>query len=272
MSADESITSLPDAVASQGALPVPVVPEPQALSPERLAEITARTGAATEGPWRVVEGHEIHQGAEFGDFAVFVAQTDPACGCVQSAADAEFIAHARTDVPELLTDNARLRARIAELEAKRHSTNEALDDAVQELRRRESGPALPWAHVMSDHDLHGFLDDLVSAALGRWRSEPEVPDRVVLADIEKVCADWRTPGVGSRLDGSEFDGVTVRLVEPEPDKHLKGRARLDASAAAAAEATHWKRLGIAEPAGEFDAFLHHENRLGHDLPETGGAS
>jgi hypothetical protein len=90
---------------------------------------------------------------------------------------------------------------------------------------------------MSDHDLHGFLDDLVSAAMGRWRSEPEVPDRTVLADIEKVCADWRTPGVGSRLDGSEFDGVTVRLVEPEP---------------------------------EFYAAVHHTHKLGHDLPETGG--
>ena len=29
-----------------------------------------------------------------------------------------------------------LKARVAELEAERHSTNEALDDAVQELRRR----------------------------------------------------------------------------------------------------------------------------------------
>jgi hypothetical protein len=56
---------------------------------------------------------------------------------------------------------------------------------------------------MSDHDLHGFLDDLVSAALGRWRSEPEVPDRTVLADIEKVCADWRTPGRGLRSDEPE---------------------------------------------------------------------
>lgn len=101
--------------------------------------------------------------------------------------------------------------------------------------------ALPWAHSMSDHDLHGFLDDLVSAAMGRWRSEPEVPDRTVLADIEKVCADWRTPGAGSRLDGSEFDGVTVRLAEPEP---------------------------------EFHKALHHDYRpgLGHDLPETGAAS
>ncbi|MEU5593073.1 hypothetical protein [Streptomyces sp. NPDC020298] len=33
-------------------------------------------------------------------------------------------------------ENERLRARIAELEAERHSTNEALDDAVQELRTR----------------------------------------------------------------------------------------------------------------------------------------
>jgi hypothetical protein len=98
--------------------------------------------------------------------------------------------------------------------------------------------ALAWAHTMSDHDLHGFLDDLVSAAMGRWRSEPEVPDRTVLADIEKVCADWRTPGAGSRLDGSEFDGVAVRLVEPE---------------------------------GEFYPFLH-KGRIPHDLPELGGGS
>ena len=61
-------------------------------------------------------------------------------------------------------------------------------------------PALPWAHVMDDADLHEFLGDLVSAAMGRWRSEPEVPDRTVLADLEKVCADWRTPGQGLRSD------------------------------------------------------------------------
>ena len=34
-----------------------------------------------------------------------------------------------------------LRARVAELEAERHVTNEALDDAVQELRAREGAPA-----------------------------------------------------------------------------------------------------------------------------------
>ncbi|WP_370665382.1 hypothetical protein [Streptomyces sp. IBSBF 2507] len=100
---------------------------------------------------------------------------------------------------ELVTENARLRERIAELEA---------------------GPALPWAQAMSDHDLHGFLDQLLSAAIGRWQHSPEVPDRVTLAEIEKVCALWRTPGEGNRLDGSEFDGAVVKLVpqartEPE---------------------------------------------------------
>lgn len=49
-----------------------------------------------------------------------------------------------------------------------------------------------------------------------------------------------------------------------PRPPLKGRARLDASAAVAAEATHWKRLGIEDP---HDSPLHHPYRLGHDLPE-----
>lgn len=42
---------------------------------------------------------------------------------------------------ELVTENAQLRARVAGLEAERHSTNEALDDAVQELRRRQTDAA-----------------------------------------------------------------------------------------------------------------------------------
>lgn len=38
--------------------------------------------------------------------------------------------------PETAAELAKLRARVAELEAERHSTNEALDDAVRELRAR----------------------------------------------------------------------------------------------------------------------------------------
>lgn len=142
----------------------------------------------------------------------------------------------------------RLRARVAELETERHSTNEALDDAVQELRARQTGPALPWAHAMPDDDLHEFLGDLVSAAMGRWRSEPEVPDRTVLADIEKVCADWRTPGEGLRSD-------------PEPEPAPDAVTRVFAPVAS-----------LREPEPEFHAYLHHPYQREHDMPETGGVS
>jgi hypothetical protein len=74
---------------------------------------------------------------------------------------------------------------------------EQLRERVAEL---EAAPALPWAAQMSDGDLHGFLDDLVSAAMNRWRSEPDVPDRETLSAIEKACAEWRTPGQGFRSD------------------------------------------------------------------------
>lgn len=43
---------------------------------------------------------------------------------------------------EAFEERERLRARVAELEAERHSTNEALDDAVQALRAREKDAAV----------------------------------------------------------------------------------------------------------------------------------
>lgn len=146
---------------------------------------------------------------------------------------------------------SRLRAQVAALLAERHTTNEALSDAAEALRADrdriaglEAGPALPWAHVMGDGDLSMFLDDMVSAAMGRWRSEPEVPDRTVLADIEKVCPDWRTPGEGLRGD-------------PEPEAVPDAVTQVFAPVVSLREDPH-------------DSPLHHSYRLGHDLPETGG--
>jgi len=118
--------------------------------------------------------------------------------------------------------------------------------ARDESAELEAGPALPWAHAMSDDDLHGFLDDLVSAAMGRWRSDPDVPDRQVLADIEKACAGWRTPGQGFRSD------------EPEPGPSVEESAdrltRFFAPSQALREEPH-------------DSPLHHDYRVPRDLPE-----
>jgi len=132
------------------------------------------------------------------------------------------------------------------------------------VERSSYPPALPWAHAMDDGDLSMFLDDMVSAALGRWRSGPEVPDRTVLADIEKVCADWRTPGEGLRSDEPEAADAVTQVFAPvasprEADvtPQVKKLRSLLAGQRAALEDPH-------------DSPLHHSYRLGHDLPETGG--
>lgn len=96
------------AVAEHGAFPVPVGPVPQELPAERLTEIAARTQAATAGPWwtdRLAESDGSESvGVDAGDdnWIVPCQDLDPA--------DAEFIAHARADVPALLDEVARLTA------------------------------------------------------------------------------------------------------------------------------------------------------------------
>lgn len=60
---------------------------------KRLDEIEARADAATEGPWDLIGGGEY-----VTPVGIMVAPDD---GGVNGA-DAEFIAHARTDVPALV--------------------------------------------------------------------------------------------------------------------------------------------------------------------------
>ena len=103
---------------------------------------------------------------------------------------------------------AALRARVAELEENLRAVNAGWGVARARVAELEQGPALPWAHAMPDDDLHGFLGDLVSAAMGRWQSSPEVPDREVLAAVEKACTAWRKPGQGYRSDEPEPDALT----------------------------------------------------------------
>ncbi|QIK83003.1 hypothetical protein [Sanguibacter sp. HDW7] len=71
-----------------------------------LADITQRAEDATEGPWEA-DGRTVNQCV--GQWAEVVS-TEVSCGSycyggtgrgVESASDAEFIAHARTDVPAL---------------------------------------------------------------------------------------------------------------------------------------------------------------------------
>ena len=70
----------------------------------RLNEIEARANAATEGPWMGIRCPDGFLGRVIGGNGFGVAEDFP------DDADAEFIAHARTDVPALV---AALRAVVA---------------------------------------------------------------------------------------------------------------------------------------------------------------
>ena len=81
-----------------------------ALSDERLNEIEARTRHATDGPWKSMVIDANNAAVWAGGNTVFTSQrigrvnrnTEP-------VSDAEFIAHARQDVPALLAEVKRLR-------------------------------------------------------------------------------------------------------------------------------------------------------------------
>jgi hypothetical protein len=86
------------------------------LTPQRETEIATRAAAATKGPWSANNpvGVVTNEGGD--PLAVFG-------GCAQDRAEAEFVAHAREDVPALLAELTAVRAerdqaqaRVAELE------------------------------------------------------------------------------------------------------------------------------------------------------------
>lgn len=123
------------------------------LSKERLDAIRAREAAATPGPW-CTDGAEIYQGDSEGvpHLAKWIGETCRADEGDGGKADAAFVAAARSDVPALLEHAAWLQEhfgkalagfnaqslRVTELEAERHDTNEALDDAVAALRAKDA--------------------------------------------------------------------------------------------------------------------------------------
>lgn len=158
-----------------------------------------------------------------------------------------------------LSELEALRAQVAEL-------NESVSTAAEALRATAT-QALPWAHEMPDADLSMFLDDLVSAAMNRWRTDPDgpVPDRVTLADIERVCADWRTPGEGLRGDEPETADAVTQVFAPVASPR---EADVTPQVQKLRSLLAGQRAVLEDP---HDSPLHHPYRLGHDLPETGAA-
>lgn len=102
-------------------------------------------------------------------------------------------------------------------------------------------PALPWARLMDDEDLADFLDELAASATTHASSD------VVLAEVEDTIARWRV--IGEAQHGHN--------TAPGPDAMTRSFSPV---------------ASLREPDGEFHGALHHDYRVSHDLPETGGAS
>lgn len=86
------------------------------MTPEQLAAIRARLDAATPGPWALGHDTDIN-GAWFAEILV-PSQHLAALGYIDSSrADAEFIAHARTDLGHLLAEIDRLTQILAAVDA-----------------------------------------------------------------------------------------------------------------------------------------------------------
>lgn len=85
------------------------------MTPEQLAAIRARLDAATRGPWALGHDTDIN-GGWFAEILV-PSQHLAALGYIDSSrADAEFIAHARTDLEQLLDEVEHLTQMIRDID------------------------------------------------------------------------------------------------------------------------------------------------------------
>lgn len=164
-----------------------------------------------------------------------------------------------------------LLAEVNRLEAERHSTNEALDDAVQELREREQRDTVVAEFVAQRaeyitairncHPDNGHDYD-------RWQGHAAA--RRQLAELLGLPVAW--PAEDPASVGKSADKLAALLAPTqalqEDTEPLRGRALLDVLTVERAERAHNRRLGIEDP---HDSPLRHEYRVGRDLPETGGA-
>jgi hypothetical protein len=128
-------------------------------------------------------------------------------------------------------ENVTLRARVAELEAERHSTNEALSDAAERMR--------------ADRDRIAELE----------------AQREVLAERLRAGQQWR--------QGRNPELVSENFVSQSELRSIFG-IPLVAPWADGLTAVFSPVASLREPEGEHWAAVHHSYRVPRDLPETGG--
>lgn len=95
------------------------------MTQEQLETIRKRAQAATSGPWQLVDTYD---GAWILD-----SDDDIISGTVSRIVDAEFIAHAREDIPKLLAEIERISSIYKRLSVRYAHTNKIIEDAYELL-------------------------------------------------------------------------------------------------------------------------------------------
>ena len=156
-----------------------------------------------------------------------------------------------------------LRARVAELEAERHTTNEALDDAVRELRARgaDAGAFVPRTERSYWVDIAAALNAAHAVGMPVGIDlDGTLTDRNSWSVVwDRAAEEWTVAGYEDDLAGSDAAEQQAQAVREDEDvtpQVQKLRALL---------------AGQREAQGEHYASVHHTYRVGRDLPETGGA-
>jgi hypothetical protein len=104
------------------------------MTDEELQAIEARANAATPGPWEVFAEREVST-----EHKALMGCTHDGDGVFYEREDAEFVAHARADIPALVAEVRRLRGalgRLGSCEAFTYAMAINSNDPREELRVR----------------------------------------------------------------------------------------------------------------------------------------
>lgn len=192
------------------------------LTPEREQEIRARANAATPGPWGIYDdetglfdiaadledtGHGYRCRRYVGQLEAGQIDNDPTHkewteeqDRAQVEADAEFVAHAREDVPALLAEVDRLRAELAEARAR--ALNEVADDYQQSWSGTTVRYTADWLRDRAREQ---------GAAPAPTAPRTEQSYWVAIADALNAALDAGMP-IGIDLDGTLTDHNTWSVV------------------------------------------------------------
>ena len=172
------------------------------MDAERIAAIRARVDAATDGPWEASETHHYHEGT----FHAVYAEVEPNVASGVDPADAELIAHARTDIPDLL----------AEVERLTRWKREALPvlDGLQELGRALDlplGTRITGAEALAAVERLTTERDALAAQVERVRA---LHERVEEDGTACDCCD-EPPVASCAADGERWPCATIRTLGGE---------------------------------------------------------